>query len=63
MESSMLAPHLRSLFCEWEDKGHIEGLAEGLAQGRAVEARWLLFKVLGARSFLVTPGRACAHRG
>lgn len=46
MESIIQDPNVQALINEWEDKGRVEG--------RAVEARLLLHKVLAARSFAVT---------
>ena len=40
---------------EGRNKGLAEGHDKGLAEGRAKEARLLLYKVLVARSFPVTP--------
>ena len=40
---------------EGRAKGRAEGRLEGRAKGRAEEARKLLYKVLAARSFRITP--------
>jgi hypothetical protein len=70
VESIVQDPDTHSLIREWQAKQFAKGLAEvftvgfaesftkgfveGLAQGRTDEARLLLYKVLSARSFLVT---------
>ena len=46
VESIIQDPNVQALINEWEDKGRVEG--------RALEARLLLHKVLAARSFVVT---------
>jgi hypothetical protein len=63
MESIIQDPNVQELFREWEDKGWAkgwvkgwaEGWAKAWAEGRVAEARSLLYRVLAARSFLVTP--------
>ena len=67
MDSIIQDPNVQELIREWEDKGRAkgrvegrakgraEGRAEGRAKGRAEEARKLLYKVLAARSFRITP--------
>jgi hypothetical protein len=47
MESIIQDPNVQELIREWEDKGRVEGRAE--------EARALLYKVLALRSLPVTP--------
>jgi hypothetical protein len=47
VESIIQDPNVQELISEWETKGR--------AEGRAVEARLLLHKVLAARSFSVSP--------
>jgi hypothetical protein len=51
VESIIQDPNVQELIGEWEAKGE----ARGLEQGRAGEARRLLYRVLAARSFSVTP--------
>ena len=46
MESIIQDPNVQELIREWADKGRVEGRAE--------EARMLLYKVLVARSFLLS---------
>jgi len=71
MDSIIQDPNVQELIREWEDKGRakgraegrakgraegrLEGRLEGRAKGRAEEARKLLYKVLAARSFRITP--------
>jgi hypothetical protein len=59
MEWLLEDPNVQELIREWEDKGLAKGrdkvLAEGRVEGRAEEARKLLYKVLWVRSLLVTP--------
>jgi hypothetical protein len=55
MESIIQDPNVQELMREWEDKGRVKGLVKGRLEGRALEARSLLYKVLAARSFLVPP--------
>jgi hypothetical protein len=47
MESIIQDPNVQELIREWEDKGR--------AEGRAEEARMLLYRVLALRSLPVTP--------
>lgn len=54
VESIIQDPNVQELIREWEDKGRVEGRAEGERRGRALEARSVLHKVLAARSFPVT---------
>ena len=54
MEWLMQDPNVQELIREWEDKGLAKGRDKVLAEGRAEEARRLLYKVLAVRSFAVT---------
>jgi len=51
----MQDPNVWELISGWEEKGRAKWLAKGRAEGRLVEARALLHRVLEARSLPVTP--------
>ena len=59
MESIIQDPNVQALISEWEDKGRaegrVEGRVEGQVEGRVLEARRVLYRLLAARSFSVTP--------
>lgn len=54
-QAKQFARGLAEVFTVGFTESFTKGFVEGVAKGRADEARLLLYKVLAARSFLVTP--------